>query len=292
MAPTLAGPNVAGDCFPGASGCIVLPMSGSLSLHIAAFLALLPAAFTPLRQTPGRDGLFWGTLGVAIVGALVVSIVPSLRQGMWSTSFSSALWVSIAATLLLFSELSFRHQAAWRLTPVLMPYLIALGAMATIWEGAEGAPLADHAPAFWTVLHIIIAVLTYGMLTLGAVAALAGFLQERALKARRPTSLTRRLPAAAEADRLSWILLYTSEWVLGAGLLTGMAVEYLETGAILQPDHKSMLSSLAFLVIGGLILARSRWGVRGRVGARVLLLAYLLLTLAFPGVKFVSDVLL
>jgi ABC-type uncharacterized transport system permease subunit len=35
-----------------------------------------------------------------------------------------------------------------------------------------------------------------------------------------------------------------------------------------------------------------RSGLRGRRAARVVLVAYLLLTLAYPGVKFVTDVLL
>jgi ABC-type uncharacterized transport system permease subunit len=37
---------------------------------------------------------------------------------------------------------------------------------------------------------------------------------------------------------------------------------------------------------------RTRTGVRGRQSARYVLLAYLLLTLGFPGVKFVTDVLI
>ena len=37
---------------------------------------------------------------------------------------------------------------------------------------------------------------------------------------------------------------------------------------------------------------RKRRGVRGRRAARVVLLAYLLMTLGYPGVKFVTDVLM
>ena len=41
-----------------------------------------------------------------------------------------------------------------------------------------------------------------------------------------------------------------------------------------------------------LLIADRRTGVRGRRAARYVLLAYLLLTLAYPGVKFVTDVVL
>jgi ABC-type uncharacterized transport system permease subunit len=40
-------------------------------------------------------------------------------------------------------------------------------------------------------------------------------------------------------------------------------------------------------------LAAHFWiGIRGRRAARIVLLAYLLITLAYPGVKFVTDVVL
>jgi ABC-type uncharacterized transport system permease subunit len=45
-------------------------------------------------------------------------------------------------------------------------------------------------------------------------------------------------------------------------------------------------------VIGGLLIARYSRGIRGRQAARLALLAYLLLALAYPGVKFVTDVVL
>ena len=57
-------------------------------------------------------------------------------------------------------------------------------------------------------------------------------------------------------------------------------------------DHKTILTVTAFLVIGGLLIAQRVSGVRGRLAARFVLLAYLLLTLGYPGVKFVTDILL
>jgi ABC-type uncharacterized transport system permease subunit len=53
-----------------------------------------------------------------------------------------------------------------------------------------------------------------------------------------------------------------------------------------------LLAIAAFLVLAGLLLAQRRWGLRGRRAARYVLVVYLLLTLAYPGVKFVTDVIL
>jgi len=71
-----------------------------------------------------------------------------------------------------------------------------------------------------------------------------------------------------------------------------MAVRYFATGTLLEVDHKTLFSLLTFAVIGLLLVARYRQGLRGRRAARLVLLAYLLLTLAYPGVKFATEILL
>src|SRR3546814_5690129 len=144
----------------------------------------------------------------------------------------------------------------------------------------------------WLAAHIATAVATYGLCTIAAVASAAVFLQERALKRRRPNSFTRMLPSVADAERLEVRLLAASEVILGAGIATVMSELYVTSGAFFTLNHKTLLSVLAFLVIGALLLLHHRSGLRGRRAARVVLVAYLLLTLAYPGVKFVTDVLL
>ncbi len=133
---------------------------------------------------------------------------------------------------------------------------------------------------------------TYGLCTLAAVAAAAAFLQERALKGKRPTALSRVLPSISDASRLQVRLLAVSEAVLALGIATGMSRDYLSSGRWLHFDHKTLLAVLAFLVIGALLFLHHRSGLRGQRAARLVLLAYLLLTLAYPGVKFVTDVLI
>jgi ABC-type uncharacterized transport system permease subunit len=135
-------------------------------------------------------------------------------------------------------------------------------------------------------------VLTYGLLTIAAVAGLAVVLQEGAMKRKHPTLLTPVLPSVADAEGLQIRLLVAGEIVLGIDLITGIAAQYTGSGIFLSLDHKTLLSLLAFAVIALLLLAHWRTGIRGRRMARYLLVAYLLLSLAYPGVKFVTDVLM
>jgi len=264
-------------------------MVSSIILSLAALVALVPAAVLPLRrEARGPDLLFWAAVAVAVAGPSAYIVV--LLGGGWPTGLASALWVSIAVSMVLFAILSLASREGWRLRPLLLPYLILLGVIATVWGRVPAQGGLTAAPDAWLVLHIVASVATYGFCTLAAMAAAAAFLQEGALKNKRPTSLSRVLPSISDASVLEVRLLAISEVVLALGIATGMARDYLNSGQLLHFDHKTLLALLAFAVIGALLVLHYRSGLRGQRAARLVLLAYLLLTLAYPGVKFVTDV--
>ena len=181
---------------------------------------------------------------------------------------------------------------AWRLTPLLAPYLLLLGLIGSAAEFWPGRALPAALPQAWLDVHIVVSVATYGLLTIAAIAGVAVLLQERALRRKRASGLAQSLPSVADAERLQVGLLVASEIVLGLGLLTGMATAYVANGVALPIDHKTTFALLAFVTIGGLLLVHHRTGLRGRRAARWVLVAYLLLSLAYVGVKFVTDVLM
>jgi ABC-type uncharacterized transport system permease subunit len=260
---------------------------------LPALLALLPAAILPWRrlgEAQERDGVFWATIAVAVVGPACWAFV--LLSGAWRTGFSVSLWITISATMVVFALTAALSRQAWRLAPLLLPYLIVLGIGAVIWQRAPERPLLTSGHFGWLEVHIVASVVTYALATLAAVAGLSVFLQERSLKKRQPTALTRHLPSVADGETLLVRLLIGAGAVLLAGMLTGMSIEYLNIGTPLRLDHKTLFSLLSFAVIAGLLAAHYRTGIRGRQAARYVLLGYLLLTLAYPGVKFVTDVLI
>jgi ABC-type uncharacterized transport system permease subunit len=272
-----------------AERCYIRPMPINLLLSLSAVAALVPASLATLKGRVGRDPIFWSLLAVALAGPVMRAFVA--LGPAWHTSLSGALWLTMAASIAIFMAVAAVTRDSWRLTPLLLPYLILLGALATIWQQAPERPLLP-APAVWLDLHILVSVATYGLVTVAAVAGFAVLLQERALKSKRRSAIAQLLPAMAACEQLQMRLLAASEMVLGLGLMTGMATQYFVSGAVLTLDHKTLFSLLAFLVIGALLAAQARSGLAGRRAARFVLLAYLLLTLAYPGVKFVTDVLL
>ena len=257
---------------------------------LSALVALVPACIVGWRRAPARDGAFWLVLAVGVAGPLAWVVVQD--AGSWLPGFSTTLWVIVAASLAVFAAAGGLVSQAWRLLPLVAPYLLVVGLLGTVWSHAPREPLAAAAATAWIHTHILVSVATYALVTVAAVAALGAFFQERALKRKRPSTLARRLPALADCERLAVRLLAIGEAILAVGVATGMAMQYKESGAILTFDHKTVLTLSAFVVIGVLLAAHFRSGVRGRVAARFVLVAYLLLTLGYPGVKFVTDVLM
>jgi ABC-type uncharacterized transport system permease subunit len=265
-------------------------MDDTVIFSLSALVALIPGAIASLRREARRDGVFWALLGVALAGAISWAYVQF--AGAWRTGLSASLWVTITASLGVFAVLAGATRESWRLSPLLFPYLVLLALLATIWSHQPEHPMVGEAPAAWIVLHIVLAVATYSLLTIAAIAGLAVMLQERALKSKQRTALSARLPSIADAEGLEVGLLVATEVVLGGGIATGMAAQHFTSGDLLAFDHKTLLTIVAFIVIGILLIAHFRVGVRGRQAARYVLAAYLLVTLGYPGVKFVTDVIL
>ncbi len=266
-----------------------------VTLGLAALAALVPAAVLSFRRPLDRpDPLFWALLGVALAGPTAYSLIE--LSGPWKTDLSAALWLSVTASMAIFLVLAALVREAWRLAPLLLPYLILLGALGAVWGQVPTPgelPGDFRAPvAAWLGVHIAVSLATYGLCTIAAVAAGAVLLQERALKRKAPTALTHMLPSVSDASRLQVRLLASSAVVLVLGISTGMAEQLLTSGRVLAFDHKTLLSILAFGVIGLLLILHQRTGLRGQGAARTVLLAYLLLTLAYPGVKFVTEVMM
>lgn len=254
--------------------------------QLLGLLCLLPAIWRAWRSEADPPWS-WAISGLAAMGPTILSGM-ALAEG-WRTDFSTALWVTVAAMLLVFSVCGGRSETVRRLERLVYPYAMVLGIFAILSSGVEPATVAEI--DIWTVAHILIAVATYALITLAAVAALAVFLKERALKAKTPTDMAARLPALADGERLQDRFLIGGEVVLALGVATGVAIQLRSEAHAFEFDHKTLLTLGAFVVIGALLILRRTSGIRGRKAARYAMIAYLLVTLGYPGVKFVTDIL-
>jgi ABC-type uncharacterized transport system permease subunit len=269
-------------------------MDSPLPIAIAALLALLPLGVSAWRGLDGRALVFWPALFVAMAGTAALLGVAA-RRG-WPTGFGDALWLSVAACLAVYALVAAVSSEGRRLAVFLVPFLVASGVVGTVWLGGDGAQerrilRAEVAPV-WVAIHVGASLATYALIALAASAGIAILVQERAIKHKAKGALSARLPSIAACERLEVRLLAAAAAVLGAGIATGMAWSYLRGGSLVPIDHKTVLVIAAFGLILGVLALRHLTGLRGRSAARWVLGASLAMLLAYPGVKFVTEVLL
>lgn len=262
----------------------------SFWLHLAAVTSLFPLGVISWRGRPGST-LYW-MLSAAATVALLGWVLTRLDHG-WIHGFSASLDIIIVVTLTSFLVLSVFSRALASLAPLVLAYCIPLGLIAVLAtsNSPQSGELSDERLDAWFWTHIVIAVSAFAMASLAAIAGLAVLLRERMLKLKRQSEFVNRLPAMADAEKLQFHLLQGCALLLAAVLATGMATGYASDGTLIQVDHKSLLTVIAFLLVLFLLSAHRWFGWRGRKAVRIVLAVQLLLTLGYPGVKFVTDIL-
>lgn len=271
---------------------MAVTVSSLFWLHLAAIASLVPlTGHAFMRRQRGRA--FWVFVSFATCAFLYWVI---FRLGLASAfSFSGTLDLIVVGTLLAFMAASLFWRDAAALIPLVLIYCLPLALISLLTDvigpgGHASGPTAAVMADAWFWVHILLAVGAFSLLTIAALAGGAVWLRERQLKARRHSDFVSRLPPVAAAEALQFHLLQISAILLAAGLATGMATTYVETGSLLILDHKNVLSFTGFALILLMLLAHNRFGLRGRKAVRLLLIAWLMLTLGFPGVKFVSEI--
>ena len=268
----------------------------NLLFSLLATVSLLPPIIISLQSTKGgeikegKNVFFW----ISLVIALTITLLWVLMNifDSWKPGISITLWVIIAASVTIFTFINLINDIAWRLSPLLFSYLLILSVFAFFWQNIPETENFINELNGWVIIHIIVSVATYALVTIASFAALAAFLKERALKTKKQVFLSWMLPSVSESERLMVLLLIVGEIILGLGLATGLATQFQKTGSFIEWDHKVILSSIAFGIIAILLTAQIKSGIRGQRVTRYVLLAYIFLTLSYPGVKFVTDVLI
>lgn len=257
---------------------------------IAAVSTLLPISILAALGRLERNALGWFLLAAAVAGGVAPALVE--LGGGWRTGLAASLHVTAAACLIVFAASAVLNAATLRLAALVGPYVLLLVLLGALVLAMQAEPPMGAAPGAWFAGHVLLSIGAYAALTLSAIAACGVLLLERAFKARVESWATRVLPPLSETEGLQNALLKLAAILLLLALATGAANELLIEGQPLAFTHKILLSFLGFAVVLILLVLHHRTGLRGRRAARWLLTGYLLVTLAYPGVKFVQEVLI
>lgn len=262
----------------------------AMTLHLLAVLALLlylAAAAGLARPLLGGGQPLKVTALIVGAAAVVIhaGILLGMHRGALDLHFFAALslvaWVVAALTLVV--NLS---RAVAALGVVVFP-------LAALFLGLDSfvAPPTRPIPMDWQIkLHVTVGLLAFGVLSISAVLALLLAVQERALRHRRIGGWMRALPPLTLTETLLFRLIGAGFVLLSLTLLTGALFVDNLFGQHLV--HKTVLSIVAWLAFGALLLGRRRYGWRGQRAVNLTLTGMALLALAFFGSKAVLELIL
>ena len=255
---------------------------------LIAALAYAGAAAAVWRHlSDGRA--YWHVTALAALGlvAQIGSLVHlSLHSGMLVIGVGTALSMFAWQAALLLWVFSLRESVG-ALGLVIYP-LAGLCAIAALL--IPDAHSATESLAWPLQLHILLSLLAYGLLTLGAVQAIVLALQHRQLRQRPPSGLFFRLPSLQTMETLLFRLIGSGFFLLSLAIATGAL--FIADLFAQHLVHKTVLSLCAWLFFAVVLYGRWRYGWRGRVAVRGALAGYALLVLAYFGSKLVLKLIL
>ena len=261
-----------------------------MTLHVLALIAIVLylAAAAGLARPLLSGGQPLNRLALGLAGAAVLvhaGILLGMHRGALDLHFFAALslvaFVVSALTLLVNAS---RPVAA--LGVIVFPLTAALIAVDSFL-----APATLPQPMDWQIkLHVTVALVAFGVLSIAAALAILLAIQERALRHRQFGRWPRALPPLTLTETLLFRLISAGFVLLTLTLLTGVLFVDNLFGQHLA--HKTVLSIVAWLMFGVLLYGRWRHGWRGARAVNLTLIGMAALVLAFFGSKAVLELVL
>ncbi|HWL30034.1 MAG TPA: cytochrome c biogenesis protein CcsA [Burkholderiaceae bacterium] len=277
-------------------------MSAGIVFHLLAALAYAVLAISLWRPLSrgGAEVQAGKVRKVCLAGAIAlhgaglsqaILLEHSLHLG-WALALSAAVWLGM-----LIFWVENLVMGIDGLLLILLPASAVAAGLAGLFPGGH---IVAHANNDWLRIHLLIALVAYGLITVAA------------LNAMLMTALDRQLhrPIQAEADRglinraldsmppllVQEVLLFRLIWigfaVLTLTIVTGAIVSLRFTTVLAPLDHKTVFTLLSWFTFGGLLVGRYTRGWRGRIALRWTLVGFAFLLLSYSGSRFVLDVIL
>ncbi len=165
--------------------------------------------------------------------------------------------------------------------------LILLAALTVLLMGSSGDPSQGHALAWQVRAHILVALLSYGLLTVGALVALYALVHERRLQAARLSAVNQLFAPLETTEKLLFGLAAAGFAGLTLAIVSGSS--FVDDLIDQHLAHKFLLSLLAWLIFGVLLAGRFYRGWRGKQAVRLYLGGFAVLCVAYFGSRLILE---
>ena len=138
--------------------------------------------------------------------------------------------------------------------------------------------------------HILTSIIAFSLFNIAAFQALLLAFQNHHLRRHNPNRLVLSIPSLQTMESLLFKMLGAGMIFLSIALVSGFV--FIEDLFAQHLAHKTVLSILAWIVFGVLLIGRIRYGWRGQTAIRGTLIGFVALSLAYFGSKIVLELIL
>jgi len=137
--------------------------------------------------------------------------------------------------------------------------------------------------------HLLLSLLSYAILSLATLHAVMHLLLDRALKRKKIGPIVQAMPSLLEVETHMYSQVGSATLILTFAIMSGLTWQWEELGHFSLLSHKVVLSVFSWLVLIVLLVMRRKSGWQGQRAGWMVISAYILLLLAYFGVRMVQS---
>ncbi|MBO4159798.1 c-type cytochrome biogenesis protein CcsB [Micromonospora sp. MMS20-R2-23] len=246
-----------------------------------------PSRSAGRARLAGRIAAGLTVLAAALhLGALVTRGIAADRMP-WGNMYEFVLtvtWIGTAAWLVVLWKRPALRQLGLFLTLV----MVLLLAFAELKLYVPVVPLMPALQSYWFIIHVSTIVFSSGIFLLGVVPAVSFLLRNGYEQGRRsfPYTLARRLPGAADLERLTFALHAFAFPIFTFAVIAGAIWAEAAWGRAWGWDPKETWAFISWVVYAGYLHARATPSVRRNVATWIAVLGFLTVLMNLFGVNF------
>jgi len=236
-----------------------------------------------IQDKPDNKILFTG-LSALILHAIILFSDTITANGLNPSivnSFSLVSWIVVL--LYLIAELR-------RPVETLGVFMLPIAGIAVLLQIFFPGEMTLSNRSFELEIHILLSLLSYGLLAIAAGQSVLLLIQTRYLKNKHPGGFIRSMPPLQSMENLLFQIIKVGFSLLSLALLSGFI--FLDNIFAQHLVHKTALSIIAWLLFAILLWGRWHFGWRGKKAIHFTLGGFIFLMLAYLGSKLVLEIIL
>mgnify|MGYP005841154471 CR=1 FL=1 len=212
--------------------------------------------------------------GSAIVGAGCLYLTNFMFSTPWMLTPKVLLYFIVGAVQVSYvAMVLFRRDDVWCIAslsqPLMLPFLVVAHGLSALHSGQ--VLLVEALSLQW---HVVSATLAYALLSLSAFYAFAIITRQAYLKAHARSSFVNGLPSLDVLDKAQLNTLKLALGALFVSVIAGGFYTHESQGVWFLLEGKTILSFVTLVLLVALLAGKRICGIRGRQGAKLVLLLY------------------